>query len=722
MTAPPRPPLHLRAGGVSLVLDVSGPRLPRVLHWGRDLGPLSDAELHAVAAASVDAVAPSSMSRPPALPLLPVEADGWSGTPGLAGHRGGADHIPVLALENVSDHVHDGTVTARATGAGLAVVLTIELDRFGVLRTRVEVTNTGTGHYDLSGAQAFFPIPSEAEELLDLTGCWCNERVPQRTSLLDGTHLRAGRRGRTGHDAPLLLAAGTPGFGFRRGEVWAVHVAWSGNTTYLAERLPEGAGVGSGVLGASELLLPGEIRLAPGESYRSPTTLHVWSGEGLDGLSDRLHSSVRARPSHPSTPRPVVLNTWEAVYFDHDLERLTQLADVAADLGVERFVLDDGWFGSRRDDSTGLGDWFVSDEMWPDGLGPLYEHVRALGMQTGLWVEPEMANPDSDVLRAHPDWVLTVDAPPWRNQVVLDLARPEVREHLLERLGSLVSEYSLDFLKWDHNRDLHAAVHRAPHGTSGAGVHLQTHALYRLLDELRARHPDLEIESCASGGARVDLGILERTDRVWTSDTNDALDRQLIQRWTTLLVPPELCGAHVGPERTHTTHRRLDLGIRCATALFGHAGIEWDVTGCTADELATLRRWVALYKRHRGLLHSGRVVRADLPDRSSLLHGVVAQDATTALFAYVHLETSPTTRPGRIRLPGLDPARRYCVRVLDDLGPIESIRNSEPSWTTGEVTLPGSVLGSVGLPMPVLVPGAAVLLDLHALTVPVAVP
>ena len=262
-------------------------------------------------------------------------------------------------------------------------------------------------------------------------------------------------------------------------------------------------------------------------------------------------------------PRPVVLNTWEAVYFDHRLDRLTALADTAAELGVERFVLDDGWFRHRRDDTAGLGDWYVDEDVWPDGLHPLVNHVRGLGMEFGLWVEPEMVNPDSDLARAHPEWVR--EAPPWRNQQVLDIAQPDAYAYLLERLDALVSEYAIDFLKWDHNRDL------------VGGAHAQTLAAYRLLDELRERHPALEIESCSSGGSRVDLGILARTDRVWASDTNDALERQAIQRWTQLLLPPELVGSHVGPPRAHTTGRTHDLSFRVATALFGHFGIEWDI-------------------------------------------------------------------------------------------------------------------------------------------------
>jgi alpha-galactosidase len=202
------------------------------------------------------------------------------------------------------------------------------------------------------------------------------------------------------------------------------------------------------------------------------------------------------------------------VYFGHDLERLTRLAERAAQVGVERFVVDDGWFGSRRDDSSGLGDWYVSREVWPQGLRPLADRVRALGMDFGLWFEPEMVNPDSDLVRAHPDWVLGPRARLSRRQRVLDVANPAAHAYLLERISTLVDEIGIAYIKWDHNRDLHEAQGTT---TGTAGVHAQTAAVYRLLDELRARHPGLEIESCSSGGARADLGVLARTDRVWTS-------------------------------------------------------------------------------------------------------------------------------------------------------------------------------------------------------------
>ena len=307
---------------------------------------------------------------------------------------------------------------------------------------------------------------------------------------------------------------------------------------------------GTRALGAAELLAPGEISLAAGDSYTTPTVVAAYSAAGLDGISDRFHRQLRARATHPSTPRPAVLNTWEAVYFDQNLAGLSTLADAAAAAGLERFVLDDGWFGGRRDDTTSLGDWTVSSDVWPDGLTPLIDHVTGLGLQFGLWVEPEMINADSDLYRAHPDWVLGPAGrlgPEARHQHVLDLANPDAWQHIHDALQTLLAENDIAYLKWDHNRDLVEATH-----AGRAGVHVQTAAVYRLFDALKAAHPGLEIESCSSGGARVDLGVLARTDRVWASDCNDALERQQIQRWTNLLLPLELIGiARRAADRAH---------------------------------------------------------------------------------------------------------------------------------------------------------------------------
>jgi alpha-galactosidase len=437
----------------------------------------------------------------------------------------------------------------------------------------------------------------------------------------------------------------------------------------------------------------------------------------LDALSDRFHRDMRARRHHPSSPRPVIMNTWEAVYFDHDLPKLRDLADLAAEVGAERFVLDDGWFRRRRDDHAGLGDWYVDEDVWPEGLHPLVDHVRARGMQFGLWVEPEMINMDSDLARAHPEWIMATGGrmpPEWRHQQVLDLTHREAYTYVLDRLDRIIDEYAIDYLKWDHNRDLVDAGH-SPNGEPA--VHRQTHTVYRLMDELLLRHPGLEIESCSSGGARVDLGILERADRVWGSDCIDALERQSIQRWTQLLIPPELIGAHVGSGHAHTTGRRHDLGFRAGTALFGHFGMEWDLTEASAAERRELARWIALYKRFRGLLHSGRVVRADHPDPALWVHGVVARDRSEAIFALVTVATPVTSPPGPVRLPGLRPDAVYRVEPLAPGDVVAGANRVLPPWlqaasAKGGLRLPGSVLGRVGVQVPDLHPEHLLLLRL----------
>jgi alpha-galactosidase len=246
-------------------------------------------------------------------------------------------------------------------------------------------------------------------------------------------------------------------------------------------------------------------------------------------------------------------------------------------------------------------------------------------------------------------------------------------------------------------------------------VHAQTLAVYRLLDELRARHPQVEIEDCSSGGARVDLEILQRTDRVWTSDCNDALERQTIQRWTGVFLPPELLGAHVGPPRAHTTHRTHDLSFRVAAALFGHFGIEWDISSATQEELAGLAEAIALYKGVRGVVHSGDVVRVDHSDPTVAVHGVVATDKSAALYCYAQLATSAVAVPDLVRLPGLDPQRRYRVWIVDPAGGPRTVQRAAPSWSaTGEITSSGRVLEEVGLQPPILAPEQALLLRVEA--------
>ena len=684
---------------------------PVLLHWGAGLGEQSEADLAGLVRSQRPGVPHSALDIPRQRGLLGESSAGFTGLPALEGLRPGRSAGPWAPRLGdwswaVDDDGEDAALRLRGGDpeAGWDVEVGLELTREGLVRLRTSVTNTAADPLVLLAVRAALPVPSRATELLDLTGRWCRERTPHRRSWQAGTHLREGRNGRTGHDATLVLAAGVPGFGFGHGEVWATHVAWSGDHQSYAERTPEG----ECVLGGGELLGPGEVELAPGRRYDAPWLVGTWSGAGLDPASARLHDWLRRRSPRTRRTRPVLVNTWEAVYMDHRLDTLTELARASAEVGVERFVLDDGWFRGRRTDRAGLGDWEVDPDVWPEGLHPLVDEVKRLGLDFGLWVEPEMVNDDSELARAHPDWVLrgrSAPAPLWRHQQVLDLQHPDAYAHVRGRLLTLLAEYDIAFLKWDHNRDLVDVAH-----AGRPAVHGQTLAFYRLLDELREAHPDLEIESCASGGGRIDLEVLTRTDRVWPSDTIDAVERQRIQRWTSLLVPPEMLGAHLGGPVAHTTGRTHSTGFRAATALLGHLGIEWDLREVEAADRAEVASWVALHKRVRPLVSTGRLVRGDHHDPAVLVTGVVAADRSEAWYVVATVDTPLAQSVGAVALPGLAPERRYVVTDQTPSGSRHRAGLGE-TWLDGSgLSLTGRMLGEVGVGFPALAPEAAYVL------------
>ncbi len=692
-------------GRTDVVVDVST-GAPTIVYWGRALGV--DVDLASVAAANERPLVHGTFDVVAPITVVPEHGSGFVGRPGLTGRRGGGRAW--APRFTTTSHAADGNrlvVDAADGAAGLALRTTVELAE--TLRVWVEVTNTADRRYSLDGLTVTLPIPQHVDELLTFEGRWAREFHPVRRAWQRGELLVENRRGRTSHESPPLVFAGESGFEEWHGEVYGVHVAWSGNHTLFAERLPDGRRYVQG----GELLHPGEVVLEPGESYRTPDVLGVHSAEGLTPTTWQFHEAVRAGDAHPSRPRPVLLNTWEAVYFEHDTDRLQALADASADLGIERFVLDDGWFGSRRDDTRGLGDWWVSDDVYPDGLAPLIDHVTGLGMEFGIWVEPEMVNPDSDVFRAHPDWALidpNYEPVLGRQQLVLDLADPDAFAYVESHLDALLSDHDIAYVKWDMNRD-----HIQASGRDGApGTHAQTLALYRLLDELRAKHPTVEFESCASGGGRIDHEILRRTERVWTSDCNDALERQTIQRGASMLIPPEVMGAHIGPTRSHTTRRTHSLSFRAATALFGHLGVEWDITDLSEPDRTALRAVIAMHRAHRELLHTGDTVRFST-DPAFSAHGVYARDRSQGIVSFAQLETAPSQTPPPLRMPGLDPDARYRVEHL----PIPYERwgagRTQPVWLADGITLSGRQLAFHGVQPPVLHPESAVLFSLTRL-------
>lgn len=695
---------YLRAGGVSVLIDTSS-GAPQILSWGPDLGDLSaDRDLELI---TTPPVGHSDFDMPITPGIWRESARGFLGQPALNGHRSGKHWSPLFTLDSASRTSNSATFIGVDVAAQLSVTWELTLTPSGVLIISQSVTNTGTSDYTVDSLTTWLPLPDHATEVLDFTGRWCKERNAQRQTIATGTWSREVREGRTGHDSTIVEIALTPTTSFRQGEAWSIGLMWSGNNRHVVEHLPSGRAS----IGAGEILLPGEMVLAPGATYSAPPLAATYSDSGIDGLSARYYEWLRSRPQHPtnSRPRPLTLNVWEAVYMDHDLGKLKQLADVAAEVGVERFVLDDGWFHLRRNDFAGLGDWWVDPEVWPEGLDPLIEYVNSLGMEFGLWFEGEMVNPDSDLFRQHPEWVFSVDGrmpPEWRHQQVLDIGHPEAYAYLRDQIHAILSRYNISYIKWDHNRVIVDGDH-----LGSAGVHRQTEAIYRLFDELRELHPGLEIESCASGGGRIDLGMAQHSQRFWTSDCNEALERIAIQRGTAVAIPPELLGTHIGPTHSHTTGRTHSVAFRASSALWGHAGIEWDITQTTPEEREQLAGWATFYKENRELLHSGRPVNIDHSDDAAVIHGVVSLDKSSAIFVYSQLTPSRFSKPDRIVLSGLDPDALYEVREVRPAGPPDFQQIAPPPWLDG-IVASGRVLHTIGLQTPVIRPENALIITL----------
>ena len=726
----------LKRDGVCVILKTPVDEMPQVEYWGRDFGMGQSEPLLGQLDAMTLKVTPPQEKPDAALrpSLLPQGAEAFAGRPGLEAYRGAK---PVfarwttvntsVASEGTDEFGTSITITAEDAVNKIRLELTLALQHGGLILITQTITNTS----DASGAdgaaepltvnwlESTLPMPKRVDTLTQFTGRWPLEKQPRSAALPSGSVTRECRHGKTGHESPWMFIATNGEPKWSEGDVWACHLAWSGNQTYLIDNLP----CHEPLIGAGELLGPGEIRLAGGEHYTTPQVCFSYSAEGLDGMASRFHTWLRGTPGrvNPVTkPRPFTLNTWEAVYFDHNEATLNKLADRAAEVGVERFVLDDGWFHLRRDDTKGLGDWVVDPAVWPNGLDALAEHVHGLGMEFGLWFEPEMVSLDSDCAREHPEWILAApEAVPYREDVsyrtqyVLDLANPAAYRHVHDQMAALIGQLGIDYIKWDHNRDVTEPVHDGQYG-----LHEQTLACYRLFDDLKREFPGLEIESCSSGGARTDAGILQHADRIWGSDSNDPRDRVDIQRYTELVVPPEMIGAHVGPSPAHSTWRAADLSYRAAISLEGCSGFEWNILECSDQELASLKAFVALYKELRGLLHTGRVQHADFIDPALRGRGVVSADGSHAVWVVATTTNLRDALAERLHVRGLDPSRTYRVRLRDEVGEPRWGWNT-PQWIAaacnGGFEASGSLLEQIGLQLPPLWPMQAVILEIKAM-------
>ena len=696
--------LHSR--NCSLVIDCRG-NAPAILYWGSRLSEATSPDILSLLATRQELQA--CQAQEALITLSPEAATGFMGSPGVQMHRSGrqwAIYTKTKSVNLVDDQL---TIISQCHGAEIQLTHCLALHAStDVLTATTAITNIGSSALWLDRCDApCIPVPMRYNKILGFTGRWANEFQQVSIDRFPGAYVRENRSGRTSHDSFPGVVVHTEDTNESSGSAYGLHLGWSGNHQLRIEEQHTGQAYAQ----LGELFFPGEMSLEPGEKYCSPTLYGTSTAHGFSAISESFHGYVRASLTDKrvrNKVRPVHFNTWEAVYFDLSYDRLCELADVAAEVGAERFVLDDGWFKNRKSDKAGLGDWFVDNTVFEDGLGPLIDHVKAKNMEFGLWVEPEMVNPDSDLYRAHSDWVLNADPAPLilsRNQLVLDLTRTEVQTYLFERLDALLTEYSISYLKWDMNR----AVYQ-PNNQGGRAVgHYQTNALYTLLGRLRAAHPAVEIESCSSGGGRADFGILGFTDRIWTSDSNDALDRLRIQKGFSMFFPAEVMGAHIGPGVCHITGRILSMETRAGVAMFGHMGIEANLLEMEDDQTETLKAGVALHKKHRQLIHSGNLVRLNTQSNENGF-GIIAQDGGEALFSYAQLDSLSHSVGGRLQFIGLDSNCLYQVSIVWPQEP-KSYSTSILDVINGSV-ISGEALTKAGIQLPIMHPASLLVFHL----------
>ena len=582
-------------GGTVLVLGCRGSMMPELIYFG----PAENAPDHP--ALPDLTVLPSGPDIPVPTSLFPEHGTGFFGEPALLGL--------IIKLANGKPASRSKTLRKKMKtklilictdqSKNLELRLLLHLDpASGLLISHTVLTNTGNRTLHLSRLAALaLPLPDWARQHLSFSGYWANEAHLQSSPILTGKYERTSRSGRPGFDWGQFCLVTDNSCRNEEGKALGLHLAWSGNHHILLERDAHGASQ----LQASEWLAPGEISLATGESYTTPEAMIAVSHHGLNGIRTRYHAYALQKTGLAA--RPAQLNTWEGVYFDVSEKKVIDLAKAAAALGFERFVLDDGWFKGREDDTTSLGDWTPDPDRFPNGLTPVISAIKDFGMSFGLWVEPEMVNPDSDLYRTHPDWVLHLPGqtqPLRRNQLMLDLTRPEVKRYILETITNLLSSHDIDYLKWDYNREMF------PGSTiAGPRYHRQARALYEILEQLKTTFPDVMIESCSSGGARIDYGILKYADRVWPSDNTDAVERIRIQRNLSLFLPFAVIGSHVGPAPYEMTGSNWPMAFRCLVALFGHFGAELDPRSLVLEDAEVLKEAVRHYKLFRTIIHSG---------------------------------------------------------------------------------------------------------------------
>ncbi len=498
---------------------------------------------------------------------------------------------------------------------------------------------------------------------ITLCGRYALEHLPKRIPLEQGIYENSSNRGASSHQQNPSIILCDRQCTEQSGECYGALLMYSGSFTTQVECTQLGSVRLN--MGINPELFSWE--LAPGENFNTPEAILTYSSNGISALSRNFHRIIRnnvCRGKYKTIERPVLFNSWEAVYFDFDEKKLIDLAEKASKLGAELFVLDDGWFGKRDSDTSGLGDWFVNENKLHGGLEYLSKRITELGMKLGIWFEPEMISEDSDLYRKHPDWVVKIpDRLPTRSrfQLALDMSRADVRDYLYERISSIVKSASIAYIKWDMNRSL----------CDWAGddlPHKYVLGLYELLERVTATFPDLMIEGCSGGGGRFDAGMLYYTPQIWCSDNTDAYDRTKIQYGTSLFYPVSSIGSHISAVPNHQTGRVTSIEARAAVAMHGSFGLELNPDTLTEEEKNAVLTQLAKFKKYASLIHNGDYYRLGNPiNASCVLWEYVSEDKSEILVQGLILSTPPYSAHPPIRLCGVDENKNYRLEATGEI-------------------------------------------------------
>lgn len=606
--------------------------------------------------------------REPAFSL--TDADGYTGTDLTYTSYKIVDGAPKLeglpAVFGKDTEVRTLYITLSDKKTGVQVLLSYSIfqDSDAIIRT-VKVLNSGTQEVVLNRVlSASFDMPNQDFEVLSLHGAWARERNIQRLPLGYGRSNMGSWKGESSHEESPFMALVTPETTQTAGKVYAMNFIYSGNFLAQAERSH------FNTVRFSMGIHPEGFRwhLAPGESFTAPEAVLVFSGEGLGHMTRTFHDLYRShliRSPYLHTMRPILINNWEATYFHFDEEKILSIARKASELGIEMLVMDDGWFGNRYDDNRSLGDWVVNTEKLPHGLGYLSEQIHKLGMKFGIWMEPEMVSPDSDLFRAHPDWAIQIPGrsiTQWRAQYVLDFTREEVVDTVYGMIRKVLSSTKIDYVKWDMNRYL-STVGSLTLGRDRQGelYHRYVLGVYRMQDRLLSDFPDLLLENCSSGGARFDAGMLYYSPQIWCSDDTDAMERLAIQEGTALVYPVSSIGAHVSVCPNHGTGRTVSFSTRGNVALSGTFGYELDITKLSPEEQQMVREQVRTYHRFNDLIREGDYYRLSSLRENGRVDAwmFVAKDQSEALVTVVHGLVHQFEHATFLPLDGLNASRVY---------------------------------------------------------------